>query len=78
MINNITFEELKKLDKFEGKNYFRQFVKVNVNQIDHDAQIYMPNKDMVSEEPWDYEQWYKYDMQKFFSNEFDLNGVREV
>ena len=78
LINNITFEELKKLDKFEGKNYFRQFVKVSVNQIDHDAQIYMPNKDMVSEEPWDYEQWYKYDMQKFFSNEFDLNGVREV
>ena len=78
LINNITFEELKKLDKFEGKNYFRQFVKVSVDQIDHDAQIYMPNKNMVSEEPWDYEEWYKNDMQKFFSNEFDLNGVREV
>lgn len=78
LINNITFEELKKLDKFEGKNYFRQFVKVNIDKIDHDAQIYMPSKNMVSEEPWNYEDWYKNDMKNFFLNEFDLNGVKEV
>lgn len=77
-INNITFEELKKLDKFEGKNYFRQFVKVNIDKIDHDAQIYMPSKNMISEEPWNYEDWYKNDMKNFFLNEFDLNGVKEV
>ena len=76
LINNITFEELKKLDRFEGRNYFRQFVKVNVDQIHHDAQIYMPTKNMVSEEPWDYEKWYKNDMKNFFLNEFDLNGVK--
>ena len=73
LINNITFEELKKLDKFEGKNYFRQFVKVNIDKIDHDAQIYMPSKNMISEEPWNYEDWYKNDMKNFFLNEFDLN-----
>ena len=78
LINNITFEELKKLDKFEGKNYFRQFVKVNIDKIDHDAQIYMPSKNMISEEPWNYEDWYKNDMKNFFLNEFDLNGVKEV
>ena len=76
LINNITFEELKKLDRFEGRNYFRQFVKVNVDQIHHDAQIYMPTKNMISEEPWDYEKWYKNDMKNFFLNEFDLNGVK--
>ena len=76
LINNITFEELKKLDRFEGKNYSRQFVKVNVDQIHHDAQIYMPTKNMISEEPWDYEKWYKNDMKNFFLNEFDLNGVK--
>ena len=78
LINNITFKELKKLDKFEGKNYFRQFVKVNIDKIDHDAQIYMPSKNMISEEPWNYEDWYKNDMKNFFLNEFDLNGVKEV
>jgi gamma-glutamylcyclotransferase (GGCT)/AIG2-like uncharacterized protein YtfP len=78
LINNITFEELKKLDKFEGKNYFRQFVKVNIDKIDHDAQIYMPSKNMISEQPWNYEDWYKNDMKNFFLNEFDLNGVKEV
>ncbi len=76
LINNITFEELKKLDRFEGKNYSRQFVKVSVDQILHDAQIYVPSKNMVSEEPWDYEKWYKNDMKNFFLNEFDLNGVK--
>ena len=76
LINNITFEELKKLDRFEGRNYFRQFVKVSVDQIHHDAQIYMPTKNMISEEPWDYEKWYKNDMKNFFLNEFDLNGVK--
>jgi gamma-glutamylcyclotransferase (GGCT)/AIG2-like uncharacterized protein YtfP len=78
LINNITFKELKKLDKFEGKNYFRQFVKVNIDKIDHDAQIYMPSKNMISEEPWNYEDWYKNDMKNFFLNEFDLNGVKQV
>jgi gamma-glutamylcyclotransferase (GGCT)/AIG2-like uncharacterized protein YtfP len=78
LINNITFKELKILDKFEGKNYFRQFVKVNIDKIDHDAQIYMPSKNMISEEPWNYEDWYKNDMKNFFLNEFDLNGVKEV
>ena len=78
LINNITFEELIKLDRFEGKNYFRQFVKVNIDKIDHDAQIYMPSKNMISEEHWNYEDWYKNDMKNFFLNEFDLNGVKEV
>ena len=72
----IANSQLKKLDRFEGRNYFRQFVKVNVDQIHHDAQIYMPNKNMISEEPWDYEKWYKNDMKNFFLDEFDLNGVK--
>jgi hypothetical protein len=38
----------------------------------------MPSKNMVSEEPWNYEDWYKNDMKNFFLNEFDLNGVKEV
>ena len=41
-----------------------------------DAQIYLPKANLISSEPWDYDDWYKNDMKKFFENEFDLNGVK--
>jgi len=41
-----------------------------------DAEIYLPKANLISSEPWDYDDWYKNDMKKFFENEFDLNGVK--
>ena len=41
-----------------------------------DAEIYLPKANLVSSGPWDYDDWYKNDMKKFFENEFDLNGVK--
>ena len=73
---NLTYEQLITLDKFEGKNYFRQFIKVHTNNNILDAQIYLPKANLVSSEPWDYDNWYKNDMKNFFENEFDLNGVK--
>ena len=73
---NLTYEQLITLDKFEGKNYFRQFIKVHTNNNILDAQIYLPKSNLISSEPWDYDDWYKNDMKKFFENEFDLNGVK--
>jgi gamma-glutamylcyclotransferase (GGCT)/AIG2-like uncharacterized protein YtfP len=64
MIYNISSNELNKLDKFEGVNYFRQYVKINVAGKLYDSQIY--------------EKWYNNAMQSFFNNEFDLNGVKEI
>ena len=78
LIYNISSDELNKLDKFEGINYFRQYVKINVAGNLYDSQIYIPNKNLVHSEPWDYEKWYNNDMQNFFNNEFDLNGVKEI
>ena len=78
LIYNISLDELNKLDKFEGINYFRQYVKINVAGNLYDSQIYIPNKNLVHSEPWDYEKWYNNDMQNFFNNEFDLNGVKEI
>ena len=78
LIYNISSDELNKLDKFEGINYFRQYVKINVAGNLYDSQIYIPNKNLVHSEPWDYEKWYNNDMQSFFNNEFDLNGVKEI
>ena len=73
---NLTYNELMKLDRFEGENYFRQFIKVNTKNNILDTQIYLPKANLISSEPWDYDDWYKNDMKKFFENEFDLNGVK--
>ena len=78
LIYNISSDELVKLDKFEGVNYFRQYVKVNIAGEFFDSQIYMPHKNMLYSEPWNYENWYKNDMEKFFNNEFNLNGVETI
>ena len=59
-----------------GENYFRQFIKVNTIKNIEDAQIYLPKANLISSEPWDYDDWYQNDMKKFFENEFDLNGVK--
>jgi len=53
-------------------------VKINVAGNLYDSQIYIPNKNLAHSEPWDYENWYNNDMQSFFNNEFDLNGVKEI
>ena len=78
LIYNISLDELNKLDKFEGINYFRQYVKINVAGKLYDSQIYVPDKNLLHSVPWDYEKWYNNDMKKFFNNEFDLNGVKEI
>ena len=76
IVKNLTYNQLITLDKFEGKNYFRQFIKVQANNNILDAQIYLPKSCLISSEPWNYDDWYKNDMNKFFKNEFDLNGVK--
>ena len=78
LITDLTTEEIKKLDKFEGKNYFRQFIKVNIKDKLYDAQIYMPHKNLIAEEPWNFDYWYENNINDFFSKEFNLNGVREI
>ena len=78
LIKDLTTEEIKKLDKFEGKNYFRQFVKINMKDKLYDAQIYMPQKTLIAEEPWNFDYWYKNNINDFFSKEFNLNGVKEI
>ena len=76
LAKNLTYNELMKLDRFEGENYFRQFIKINTIKNIEDAQIYLPKANLISSEPWDYDDWYQNDMKKFFENEFDLNGVK--
>ena len=72
----LSYNQIITLDKFEGKNYFRQFIKVSTNNNILDAQIYLPKANLILSEPWNYDDWYKNDMKKFFENEFDLNGVK--
>jgi len=75
LVHNITGEELKKLDVFEGKNYFRAKAQVEVDTKSFIVQIYMPEQTMESDKFWNYEDWYKNNMKKICQNEFNINGV---
>ena len=75
LVHNISEEELKKLDAFEGKNYFRAKAQVEVHGQLFNVEIYMPNKTMELDQIWDFEDWYKNNMEDFFKKEFNINGV---
>ena len=75
LVHNISEEELKKLDAFEGKNYFRAKAQVEVHGQLFNVEIYMPDKTMELDQIWDFEDWYKNNMEDFFKKEFNINGV---
>jgi len=75
LVHNISEAELKKLDAFEGKNYFRAKAQVEVHGQLFNVEIYMPDKTMVSDQIWDFDDWYKNNIEDFFKNEFNINGV---
>ena len=75
LVHNISEAELKKLDAFEGKNYFRAKAQVEVHGQLFNVQIYMPDKAMESDQIWDFDDWYKNNIEDFFKNEFNINGV---
>ena len=75
LVHNISEAELKKLDAFEGKNYFRAKAQVEVHGQLFNVEIYMPDKTMESDQIWDFDDWYKNNIEDFFKNEFNINGV---
>ena len=75
LVHNISEAELKKLDAFEGKNYFRAKTQVEVHGQLFNVEIYMPDKTMESDQIWDFDDWYKNNIEDFFKNEFNINGV---
>ena len=75
LVHNISEEELKKLDAFEGKNYFRAKAQVEVHGQLFNVEIYMPDKTMKLDQIWDFEDWYKNNIEDFFKKEFNINGV---
>lgn len=75
LVHNISEEELKKLDAFEGKNYFRAKAQVEVHGQLFNVEIYMPDKTMELDQIWDFEDWYKNNIEDFFKKEFNINGV---
>ena len=76
LVHNISEEELKKLDAFEGKNYFRAKAQVEVHGQLFNVEIYMPDKTIESDQIWDFEDWYKNNIEDFFKKEFNINEVR--
>lgn len=75
LVHNISEAELKKLDAFEGKNYFRAKAQVEVHGQLFNVEIYMPDKTMELDQIWDFDDWYKNNIEDFFKNEFNINGV---
>ena len=75
LVHNISEAELKKLDAFEGKNYFRAKAQVEVHGQLFNVEIYMPDKTMESDQIWDFDDWCKNNIEDFFKNEFNINGV---
>jgi gamma-glutamylcyclotransferase (GGCT)/AIG2-like uncharacterized protein YtfP len=75
LVHNISEEELKKLDAFEGKNYFRAKAQVEVHGQLFNVEIYMPDKTMELDQIWDFEDWYKNNIEDFFKKEFNINRV---
>tara|TARA_B110000037_G_C17085454_1_gene491775 strand:- start:800 stop:1627 length:828 start_codon:yes stop_codon:yes gene_type:complete len=75
LVHNISEEELKKLDAFEGKNYFRAKAQVEVHGQLFNVEIYMPDKTMGLDQIWDFDDWYKNNIEDFFKKEFNINGV---
>lgn len=75
LVHNISEAELKKLDAFEGKNYFRAKAQVEVHGQLFNVEIYMPDKTMELDQIWDFEDWYKNNIEDFFKKEFNINGV---
>ena len=75
LVHNISEAELKKLDTFEGKNYFRAKAQVEVHGQLFNVEIYMPDKTMESDQIWDFDDWYKNNIEDFFKKEFNINGV---
>ena len=75
LVHNISEEELKKLDVFEGKNYFRAKAQVEVHGQLFNVEIYMPDKTMELDQIWDFEDWYKNNIENFFKKEFNIKGV---
>ena len=75
LVHNISEAELKKLDAFEGKNYFRAKAQVEVHGQLFNVGIYIPDKTMESDQIWDFDDWYKNNIEDFFKKEFNINGV---
>ena len=75
LVHNISEAELKKLDAFEGKNYFRAKAQVEIHGQLFNVEIYMPDKTMESNQIWDFDDWYKNNIEDFFKKEFNINGV---
>ena len=75
LVHNISEAELKKLDAFEGKNYFRAKAQVEVHGQLFNVEIYMPDKTMESDQIWDFDDWCKNNIEDFFKKEFNINGV---
>lgn len=76
VVTGLDAAALHKLDQFEGVHYRRASLEVNAAHGRIDADVYLPDQQMVAAELWDFDSWYKRDMTPFLEREFNPEGVR--
>ena len=74
---NLSKEDFSNLDRFEGENYKKNKINVYSNDKDLECYVYITTKNLKFEEIWNFDNWYKYDINKFFSEDFNCSGVKK-
>ncbi len=69
---------IRKLDLFEGENYWRTEVsayRAN-DSLEIISEIYSPKGSLQYTDEWTYQEWYKSEREFFFQQDFRRDGVR--
>ena len=74
---NLTKEDFRKLDNFEGENYKKKALNVITNDGNLKCNVYVAINKLKFEEIWNFDSWYKYDINKFFLEDFNCSGVKK-
>ena len=68
--------DLDRLDRFEGADYQRIEASAICAGRPCPVQIYRPAQHLKAAELWDFQRWYKTDLNNFLTQDFHLDGVR--
>ena len=74
---NLSKEDFRKLDSFEGENYKKKVLNVITNDSNLKCNVYVAITKLKFEEIWNFDSWYKYDINKFFLEDFNRSGVKK-
>ncbi len=73
----LVYDEIARLDRFEGVNYRRVAGDVMLGDGWSSVEFYLPSRPLPQDkDPWVFEQWQREDRDRFFHRDFNLEGVK--